>query len=99
MSSPRRSSRIALRDIDACFGSFDGDRYDVSGLSPVQALGKLSAVAMLVTDRVGDPQEDVTMSQAKPILSKINKEGLVTTDSQMGRNGIISNAPDATRNI
>lgn len=62
-----------------CFGN-----YGIEELSPTQALGKLSATAMLTTSRVGDPDEDETMAQARPRLSEINKRGFVTTDSQMG---------------
>lgn len=48
-------------------------------------LVKASANAMKTTYRVGDPREDVSMSVARPILSKINELGFVTDDSQMGK--------------
>ncbi|CAM9936462.1 unnamed protein product, partial [Pylaiella littoralis] len=53
-------------------------------LSPLQAFGKLCSLAMLTTARVGDVEEDPSMSQARPRLAAINERGLVTTDSQMG---------------
>ncbi|AAK14642.1 unnamed protein product [Ectocarpus sp. 4 AP-2014] len=82
--TPRRSSdrvrtRIRRQRVYDCFGDQGPEE-----LSPVQALGKLSAVAMLTTVRVGDPGEDASMAQARPYLSEVNKRGLVTTDSQMG---------------
>ena len=79
------STPTLLRKIDNCFGLFDGVAYDVSGLSPVQAFAKLSAVHMLTTARVGHPEEDPTMAQARPRLSEINKKGFLTIDSQMGK--------------
>ena len=75
----RRSARIQRRQIYDCFGDHGAEE-----LSPVQALGKLSGVAMLTTARVGSAAEDPSMAQARPHLSKINEKGLVTTDSQMG---------------
>lgn len=74
-----------------CFGNFNGNNYDVSRLSPVQALGKLSADTMMISDRVGDPDEDETKVQARPYLSEINRRGLVTTDSQIGRDEVLQN--------
>ena len=79
------STPTLLRKVDNCFGRFDGVAYDVSGLSPVQAFAKLSAVHMLTTARVGDPVEDASMSEARPILSEINRKGFLTIDSQMGK--------------
>lgn len=61
---------------------------DVSGLSPVQAFAKVSALAMLTTTRVGN-EEDPSMAQARPRLSEINKRGFVTTDSQMGKREVL----------
>ena len=61
-----------LRKVDNCFGRFDGVSYDMSGLSPVQAFAKLSAVKMLTTARVGDEEEDLTMAEARSRLSEIN---------------------------
>jgi len=75
----RRSTRILRQQTYDCFGDHGAEE-----LSPVQALGKLSAIAMLTTARVGDPTEDASMAQARPHLSEVNKRGLVTTDSQMG---------------
>lgn len=75
----RSSDRIRRQPIYDCFGDHGPEE-----LSPVQALGKLSAVAMLTTSRVGLATEDPSMAQARPHLSEINKRGLVTTDSQMG---------------
>ena len=80
----RHSPRIMDQEIHNCFGIFDGNNVDLSGLSPVQALGKVSAIAMLTTERVGRVTEDSTMAQARPRLSRINERGLVTFDSQMG---------------
>lgn len=77
-----------------CFENFNGKTYDVSRLSPVQALGKLSADAMMISDRVGRASEDATMVQARPYLSRINSRGLVTTDSQMGKN-VVTQTLDA----
>ena len=74
-----------LRKVDNCFGRFNGVGYDVSGLSPVQAFAKLSAVHMLTTVRVGDVEEDPTMAEARPRLSEINRKGFLTIDSQMGK--------------
>ena len=74
----RSSDRIRRQQIYNCFGDHGAEE-----LSPVQALGKLSAVAMLTTARVGN-QEDPSMAQARPHLAEVNKRGLVTTDSQMG---------------
>lgn len=79
------STPTLLRKIDNCFGTFDGVKYDVSGLSPVQAFAKLSAVQMLTTARVGDVKEDPTMAEARPRLSEINRKGFLTIDSQMGK--------------
>ena len=79
------STPTLVRKVDNCFGRFDGVAYDVSGLSPVQAFAKLSAVHMLTTGRVGDPLEDASMSEARPILSEINRKGFLTIDSQMGQ--------------
>lgn len=75
----RSSNRIRRQQTYDCFGDHGAEE-----LSPVQALGKLSAVAMLTTARVGDVDEDASMAQARPHLSEVNKRGLVTTDSQMG---------------
>ncbi|CAN0546745.1 unnamed protein product [Ectocarpus sp. 12 AP-2014] len=75
----RSSDRIRRQQTYDCFGDHGPEE-----LSPVQALGKLSAAAMLTTTRVGDVVEDASMAQARPHLSRINKRGLVTTDSQMG---------------
>lgn len=75
----RSSDRIRRQQTYDCFGDHGEEE-----LSPVQALGKLSAIAMLTTARVGDVEEDASMAQARPHLSEINKRGLVTTDSQMG---------------
>ena len=80
--TPRRG--ITVQDVDACFGTFDGTRYDVSGLSPVQALGKISAIGLQNFSLVLE-QEDPTMVVAVPRLVEINKRGLVTTNSQMGK--------------
>lgn len=74
-----------VRKIDSCFGRFDGVGYDVSGLSPVQAFAKLSAVHMLTSARVGHVREDPTMAEARPRLSEINRKGFLTIDSQMGK--------------
>ncbi|CAM9908079.1 unnamed protein product, partial [Ectocarpus sp. 6 AP-2014] len=52
--------------------------------SPTEILGKLSAVAMLTTARVGDVNEDPTMAEARPRLSVINDTGFVTVDTQIG---------------
>lgn len=92
----RRSSRIHERDMTDCFSTFDGENVDVSNLHPVEAFGKLSAMAMLVTQRVGDPEEDASMSQARPRLSLINDRGLVTYDSQMGVKRVITSAIDGS---
>jgi hypothetical protein len=40
---------------------------------------------MMTTERVGDPVEDASMAVMRPILSKINALGLVTSDSQAGK--------------
>lgn len=85
----RKSSRIYQRDMKDCFSTLNGQSVDVSNLHPVEAFGKLSAMAMLVTQRVGDPNEDASMSQARPRLSQINDRGLVTFDSQMGVKRVI----------
>lgn len=79
------STPTLLRKIDNCFGKFDGVAYDVSGLSPVEAFAKLSAVQMLTTARVGDVEEDPTMAEARPRLSEINQKGFLTINSQMGK--------------
>lgn len=79
MSLRRKTSR--------CFGRWDDTTFDVgemAQLSPLQAFGKLCSLAMLTTARVGDVEEDPSMSQARPRLAAINERGLVTTDSQMG---------------
>ncbi|CAN0408181.1 unnamed protein product [Pylaiella littoralis] len=75
----RSSNRIRRQQTYDCFGDHGAEE-----LSPVQALGKLSAVAMLTTARVGLASEDPSMAQARQHLSEVNKRGLVTTDSQMG---------------
>lgn len=77
------STPTILRKIDQCFGRFDGVTYDMSGLSPVQAFAKISAVKMITTTRLG--LEDATMIEAAPLLSEINRKGILTTDSQMGK--------------
>ena len=51
----------------------------------VEQLGKLSAEIMKTTARVGDASEDASMTEARPVLSKMNALGLITTDSQMGK--------------
>ncbi len=89
MYSPRRSSRRLHRQhIHDCFGNHGSEE-----LSPVQALGRLSAVAMLTTARVGDG-EDPSMAQARPHLSGINEKGIVTTDSQMGAKKLVTHRAD-----
>lgn len=88
MSSPRQSSRLRSQDLRNCFEIFNGNSIDVSDPSPVEALGKVSALAMLTTERVGN-HEDPLMSQARPRLSEINTRGTVTTDSQMGKKEIV----------
>lgn len=85
----RNFSEQERRFIQPCFGSFDDTTFDTSGLSPVQSFGKLCALAMLTTGRVGLAEEDPSMSQARPLLSVINKKGLVTADSQMGKDETI----------
>ncbi len=82
--------------INRCFGSFEGETFDVAGLSPVQALGKVSAMKMLITERVGDSEEDETMKQARPRLSEINSRGLLTTDSQMGKKEVLKDPKDGS---
>ena len=84
------------KHIKRCFGSFDGHTYDVEGLSPVQALGKVSALKMLVTERVGDPEEDETMEPARPRLSEMNSKGLLTTNSQMGKKEVKKHPKDGS---
>ncbi len=88
-----RPPPFAVQEIDRCFGQFNGATYDVSGLSPVQAYAKLSAVYMLTTARVGDEEEDPTMTEARPRLSEINRKGFLTTDSQMGKKGVEQGVP------
>lgn len=87
--SPRRSKLVRFQSTKDCFGRFDGNDFDVSGLSPVEALAKVSAVAMLTTERVGEPREDASMAQARPRLSEINKRGFLTLDSQMGKKEVM----------
>lgn len=70
--------RQALKLIDII------ESYNSESMRPTDVLGKLSAVAMLTTNRVGDPTEDETMVEARPRLSLINEKGFVTVDSQMG---------------
>ncbi|CAN0334099.1 unnamed protein product, partial [Pylaiella littoralis] len=82
----RSSNRIRRQQTYDCFGDQE--------LSPVQALGKLSAVAMLTTARVGLASEDPSMAQARQHLSEVNKRGLVTTDSQMGAKKQITHHSD-----
>ncbi|CAM9345380.1 unnamed protein product [Pylaiella littoralis] len=65
-------------------------------LSPLQAFGKLCSLAMLTTARVGDVEEDLPMSQARPRLAAINERGLVTTDSQMGLKTIFQDVRDGS---
>lgn len=89
MYSPRRSDRLHRQHIYDCFGNHGPEE-----LSPVQALGKLSATAMLTTARVGDPMEDPSMAQARPHLAEINERGIVTTDSQMGKKELITHRFD-----
>ena len=84
----RSSNRIRNQQIYACFGDHGAEE-----LSPVQALGKLSAVAMLTTARVGS-EEDPSMAQARPHLSEVNKRGLVTIDSQMGKKDQVTHHVD-----
>ena len=50
----------------------------------VREIAALQADAMLTTMRVGDPNEDASMSAMRQKLSKINALGFVTVDSQMG---------------
>lgn len=85
MTHSTPSTPTHVRTMDNCFGKFDGVSYDLSGLSPVQALAKISAAKMLTTVRVGHPQEDPTMAVARPRLSEINRKGFLTNDSQMGK--------------
>lgn len=50
----------------------------------VAQVAKLQAAAMITTKRVGDPEEDASMSVMRPVLSQMNAMGFVTVDSQMG---------------
>jgi hypothetical protein len=56
----------------------------VAGTKTFAGLSQLSAQLMRSTARVGDPNEDASMKRARPMLSRINALGLVTTESQMG---------------
>lgn len=44
---------------------------------------------MIISDRVGVPDEDETMVEARPNLHQINRRGRVTTDSQMGKDEVL----------
>lgn len=72
-------------EISRCFGKYGDVEVDDSNVSPVEALGKVSAMAMPTTERVGHPEADPTMTQARPRLSLINDKGDLTDDSQMGK--------------
>lgn len=62
MSAPQRSSsRIRRQQTYDCFGNYDADISE----ELLHALGKLSAIAMLTTQRVGLVTEDASMSQAR----------------------------------
>jgi hypothetical protein len=50
----------------------------------VADVAEISARCMKMTARVGDPEEDASMAVMRPLLSKINTLGFVTSDSQKG---------------